>query len=58
MSCRSFKKGQSRNCMDKEYSDRANNPRLEKWHSSDVYSSEEACHPENKQINEELQGKM
>merc|ERR1712193_282271 len=32
-----------------------NYPRLEKWHSSDVYSSEEACRPENKQINKELQ---
>merc|ERR1712079_637003 len=36
------------NCNDKKFSDRANNARMDLWHSSDIYYSEEACLTDNK----------
>merc|ERR1719219_2902442 len=42
------------NCNDKQFSNRANNPRLELWHSSEVHYSEEACLPKNKNNNKEI----
>jgi len=41
-------------CNDKQFSDRANIARMELWHSSEVYYSEEACLPKNKNNNKEI----